>query len=195
VFGNGFHLPQRTPGGRPFIVDLGANVGYTATHFCRLYPSAQVVAVEMDRANAALARENTAEFRNRCEIVNAAIWSEDGYLFYAGAEKQGYRISELASPEQPCAGRVAAMCMNSLFAKYEIEHVDYLKMDIEGAEDRVLRGDVTWLERVSTMKIELHPPATYDACSGILNKAGFRCLPDAKHSHCISAFRISRGKM
>ena len=45
-----------------FVLDCGANVGYTTAYFLNRFPSARVVAVEPDPGNAALLRRNVAPY-------------------------------------------------------------------------------------------------------------------------------------
>ncbi len=44
-------------------------------------------------------------------------------------------------------GAVACICLDDLVAEAELDRVDFLKMDIEGAEPAALRGARTTLER------------------------------------------------
>jgi hypothetical protein len=62
--------------------------------------------------------------------------------------------------------------------------VDLLKMDIEGAETEVFSGPMHWLDRVSCIVAELHPPFTFEHFRGLMIAHGFdiiagRMLPTA----------------
>lgn len=188
TFYNRFHLPPA--GVRPrCILDLGANVGYTACHFAALYEDAQVFAVELDAGNARLATQNLAGFGPRCRLVQAAVWSSDGEVHYAGGEEQGFRVTTASSRTGTTANAVPARCLDTLFHEFGLEHVDYVKMDIEGAEAMVMRGSLEWAKRVGAMKIEIHEPATFEELAAALTPLGFRCHRDTAHSHCLVAVR------
>jgi FkbM family methyltransferase len=189
VFRNGFHLPPESMAEPSCILDLGANVGYTAAHFAAVFPKARVVAVEMDGDNAGIARENVAPYAPRCELVHAAVWTSDGEITYGGHEQQGYRISQLDDKATGGTKTVATISISSLLDRRGIDVVDYLKMDIEGAEAHVLVENTGWMQRVNAMKLEVHPPATIEFCSKLLTDAGFECSPDSRHSHCVVAIR------
>ena len=73
--------------------------------------------------------------------------------------------------------------------EYQIDRVDYLKMDIEGAEADILPLAANWASRVDCLKVELHAPATYESCAAWLSSAGYHCQPDDKHQHCLVATR------
>jgi FkbM family methyltransferase len=173
-----------------WIVDLGANVGYTSAYYASAFPETQILAVEMDTANYALACRNLGVFGNRCRIVNAAVWDRDDQISYCGEETQGYRAVPLANNERSV--NVKSICsrsLSSLFDEFGIEQIDFVKMDIEGAEAVVLRGPKEWLHRVKSLKIELHSPMTYEECERVLAGEGFQCRSDGKHDHCLIAIR------
>jgi FkbM family methyltransferase len=171
------------------IVDLGANVGYTSAYFAAKYPAARILSVEMDDENVGLARRNLHSFGDRCTVVHAAVWCEDTSLEYAGEEEQGFRVTALLHSPVSSRGRVLARSINGLLEEHGIDVVDYLKMDIEGAEKMVLGSHLEWTDRVRAMKVELHPPATYETCSRTLEARGFTCRPDGEHDSCLVAVR------
>ena len=189
TFHHRYHLPPR--GVRPtgWILDLGANVGYTVAHFCWRYPKARVIAVEMDAENVAVCAQNIAGFQPRCELLHAAVWSADGEVRYGGDEAWSLRVSALDADAASPAKSAPAMTLDNILDRFAVETVDYLKMDIEGAEAVVLREPGTWAQRVQAMKVEIHPPATTEECRRLLASYGFRCANDTAHSKCIVAVR------
>ena len=58
-------------GGRPLIIDCGANIGLSAIWFLSRYPKAEIVAVEPDDGNLAIMRRNLAHYPN-VRIVQGA---------------------------------------------------------------------------------------------------------------------------
>jgi FkbM family methyltransferase len=189
AFRSQFHLTPRPLPADACVVDLGANVGYTAAHFASLYPAGRVIAVEMDGANAALAARNLAAFGPRVVLLQAAVWSEDGEISYSGGEEQGFRAAPLDAGGSGQQTKVPARSIDSIFRQFNVEAVDYLKMDIEGAEAVVLDGPLDWARRVQALKVEIHPPATRDACTAALTRVGFRCESDRHHPNCLVAVR------
>lgn len=180
TFGEAYHRPPVPLPPDATIVDLGANVGYTAVDLAVRHPAARIFAVELDAGNADLAEHNLAPFGGRCRVLVAAVWSSDGEVVYGGEDAWGLRVVRGSAGE-----RVApAMRISTLFRHFALERVDYVKMDIEGAEAEVL-SDAGWLDRVDTLKIEVHPPATLESCEQTLRAAGFRVGRDRSHGACV----------
>jgi 31-O-methyltransferase len=181
---SGYHLPLE-PLGPGWIVDLGANAGYTAAHLAFLYPAARVLAVEMDPENAALCRQNVSVYGPRVLVLRAAIWCENGAVRYGGSDVHDLAIDHTADRSAP------AVTVDTLFATYGIDRVAYLKIDIEGAEREVIATDAKWLRRVDQIGLEAHPPGRYADFAGRLEAAGFTCRPHPKHPWGLCAHRLS----
>src|SRR5258708_9013367 len=60
-----------------FILDCGANVGYSAAYFLTRFPEAVLIAVEPDPDNCAMLEANLAGFAGRYRVVRSAIWSRE----------------------------------------------------------------------------------------------------------------------
>jgi FkbM family methyltransferase len=185
-----YHLPPQTDGSdAPIrIWDLGANIGLTAAHLAVLFPNAGVTAVEMDASNADLLRRNLAPLADRCETIEAAVWPHDGQVHYRrerGGEL-GYRAADTPSPGSHPA---PALTLDALAAGLGEAPVDFVKMDIEGAEERVLRENTRWARRARAIKVEVHPPYDTSACRRDLEALGFRTSLDDRHGAAVLGVR------
>ena len=60
-----------------FIVDAGANIGFSSIVLATRYPNCKIVALEVDNANFKLLCKNVESYAN-VEPVNKALWSSDG---------------------------------------------------------------------------------------------------------------------
>jgi FkbM family methyltransferase len=193
TFVGGYHLPPATVDlpSAPVIWDLGANIGLTAAHFAQLYPTARVLGVELDAGNAALARTNTRPWSDRCELVHAGVWIEDGTISYhRGAQGEwGYRIAATLASEPDPDTSAPALSLNALLRREPNGRVDYLKMDIEGSEDRVLSEHTDWAASVGAIKVEVHAPYSIDRCLSDLRGLGFTATVDARHHACVVGTR------
>ena len=179
-----FHLPPVALREHATILDLGSNVGYTVAHLAHVFPTARVIGVEMDAANFDLARRNTAAFGDRVCLVHAAVWTHDGEVPYAGEEDDAFTVNGATGTR-----RAPSVRIDTVLHTHGIDRVDYLKMDIEGAEAAVVAEPARWLDRVHSLKIEVHPPATIDSMRDVLERRGFSCSIDAAHPRCLVAVR------
>jgi FkbM family methyltransferase len=148
------------------IVDCGANVGYASVSFLERYPNAEVIAVEPDAGNAAMARKNLAPYEGRATVVEAAVWSRDSPLRirrggFGDGREWSYQVEECPPSED---SDVHGIDLGSLFASRTVE---LLKIDIERAEIEVFSHPCPWLKLVRNIVIELHD----DECSEAFHRA------------------------
>jgi len=184
-----YHLPTISLRTGATIFDLGCNVGYTTAHLASLYPGARVIGVELDQENAMLAQRNTRVFSDRVTIVHGGVWIHDGQLTYGGDEKWGFRIAQVKEPDLHHRMTAPAYNLNTLCDQLKVESVDYMKIDIEGAEAFVLSEHSDWLDRVSCINLEVHAPATFDGCASLLGGRGFSCQKHSTHPFGLIALK------
>jgi FkbM family methyltransferase len=163
------------------VVDLGANIGLTSLWFANLF-DAVVIAVEPSEANAAVARKNLERFGSKATVVQAAVGAAVGTgTFLPGPASTCGRMdfhNTLSNSEQISerAVEVPIIDMASVLRLIPSDSsIDLLKIDIEGGEEELLRGDVSWLDRVNAILIEFHPDLIdYHAALATLVRAGFQ---------------------
>jgi FkbM family methyltransferase len=128
-----------------YAFDVGANVGLFAVDLSRAVgPSGRVIAIEPLAANAKLLRSNLEpnECRN-VEVVVAAAGAVAGQveLLLAHDPSQHSTASELPLG-QVAQGSVSVPCvtLDDLWRGAGRPPVSFVKIDVEGAEEQVLRG-------------------------------------------------------
>lgn len=154
TFVDQYHRSHIHLGTSPVILDLGCNIGLTMVDFKQEYPSATVIGVEMDKDNYDTCRTNISGLTN-CSLLHAAIWKENGTIDYQGENEQSYAV-EISSFGQN--GKVRCITMDTLLKENNIQDIDYIKMDIEGAEKAIFldSNSKQWLSRVRYISIEVH---------------------------------------
>lgn len=166
------------------IIDLGANVGYVAADFATRFPTARIVAVEMDAQNYELLVRNTSELG--VDTVHAAVWThEHGVSYDAALDEDAFAAT---STEMPTVRSVRVDTLISQLGGL----IDYVKMDIEGGESELITSDASWLDSVGCLNVELHVPD--DECARIafvLEERGFSVTRDTLHFNTISAVRCA----
>lgn len=171
------HVPPPAVDGGSLRVawDLGAYIGATMAHLAVHHPEARIVGVEVDPANATLCRRNMEPWGERTEVVEAAVWHSDGEVAYRPAD--GDELSGIVAPAGEPGVTAPAISLNTLLERSG-GAIDYVKMDIEGAEREVLRRNTEWAEHVRSIKVEVHPPYEVDECLADLGALGFRTSVD-----------------
>lgn len=131
-------LQEYTPSAGDVVVDVGAGVGWELNLFSRLVgPTGHVLAIEADP-------ETFWWLERRCEVnglanvtlVHAALADRPGEVLISS---EGFHETH-----RLIAGgrghRVRALTLDGLVAEYGISQIDFLKMNIEGAERAALAG-------------------------------------------------------
>ena len=141
------------------IVDAGANIGLASIYFANKYPQAMIIAVEPENSNFELLKENVAPYA-RVVPVHAALWNknEEIGVFDPGLGKWGF-TTETKDFSDASAARchtVMATTVDQLMARHEIDRIDILKVDIEGAEKEVFSDNSSWIQKIDSIIIELH---------------------------------------
>jgi FkbM family methyltransferase len=134
-------LRAHTPVGGVFV-DVGANVGTYAMALARHVGSGgKVIAIEPHPVtHARLAFNNAASGYTQVRLVAAAAGPADGELMIE-TDGENLGASHIVSGEASGrAIRVPSLRLERILEEAGASHVDALKIDVEGFEDRVLTG-------------------------------------------------------
>jgi FkbM family methyltransferase len=161
------------------IIDCGAFIGDTSSYFLSRYKTANLVSLEPNIANFALAERNLKPYGDRVRLIKAAVWWKTDILRFSG-EAQGGGLSDSGV-------EVQALAIGELI-NLAGGHVDILKLDIEGAEDQIfLHSPEDWLPKVDHILIELHGPEIQSRVLSTLTAQGFFCSPYRSIWYCSRA--------
>lgn len=150
IFIEQVYLQQFGP--QPYILDCGANIGMSAIYFKQLAPDAIIEAFEPDELNFNLLSKNVASFGlQQVQLHKKAIWKENTHLQFEAEGQMSSKISDDIATEKRTV-TIEAVRLKDLLNK----RVDFLKMDIEGAEYQVLKDAAPNLHVVQTMFVEYH---------------------------------------
>lgn len=133
------------------VVDAGANHGYYTVLFADLVgKNGRVVAVEPNPKTAQLLRWSIAVngYDNRVEVFENALGAVDGEIlsFHAPIdEPKNARVVSTEMTGHPNVIAVTGAKLDTLLS--ESPKVDFMKIDVEGAEEGMLAGAWTIVER------------------------------------------------
>lgn len=169
-----FEVPVRT------FVDLGGNIGLTSTWVGRKFKPSAMIAVEPDPENARLLRKNLQDNGLQVKVIEAAVGPQDGeVVFQRSADSNLGSVAAEAAANGQQSIKVPMVSMASVFLTMgQGCDIDLLKLDIEGGEEALLTGDLSWLSKVRMIIAELHPPIV--DCKKIietLETVGFTHIP------------------
>lgn len=150
-----------------WMIDAGAFIGDTGAYFLTRFPELRVIALEPNPKNYEMAKLNLKPYGDRAKLLKEGLFSTDGTQRFcgesttAGISDSGFEIQTVSIP--------------TLMVESAIDHIDILKLDIEGAEDALFRSDASaWLPKVSWIVIEIHGAKILDVVAHSLVKAGFK---------------------
>lgn len=155
---SGYEFPSALP--EPsVIVDAGANIGLASAWFAARFPRARIVAIEPDPENFSLLAENVKAFPNVMPI-RAALWTQPGFVSLVDPGGGGWALRVQGELDEAVVANspthVPCVDMVSLMRMYNYDHVDILKVDIEGSEKEVFENSGLWIDHISAIVIELH---------------------------------------
>lgn len=157
----------------PYILDCGANIGVSIIYFKREYPQAEIIGFEPDKNIFKVLSENVVSFGlKNVKLVNRGLWNEETTLRFYSEGADGGRIARLGDNRQ------ITEIHTTRLREYLNRPVDFLKIDIEGAETLVLEDCQDLLYNVKNLFVEyhsyLHDEQSLDRLLSILKKTGFR---------------------
>jgi FkbM family methyltransferase len=141
----------------PLIVDCGANIGMSVLFFKHLYPDAEILAFEPDPLTFAVLQANVATNRlSRVRLFNKAVDGVEGLIpfFYSPTGPGNLGMTTRAGGPLTGQRNVEAVTLSS----YVSTKIDFLKLDIEGSENQVVRdlADHDKLRLVEQIVLEYH---------------------------------------
>jgi len=139
--------------GSPVFLDIGANIGLFTFPLSIDLPQVRVFAFEPHPRNARCFRETVQRnvFPNIC-LEQVALGGSDGegLLFIDESDSGGHSILEdnlWNNKQNTDRVRVPLLRLDSFVRLKSLDRIDLLKIDVQGAEDEVLRGGMESLRK------------------------------------------------
>lgn len=165
------------------VVDLGANCG-SFSILASLNGAKKVIAVEPHPETIEILKENVKDFL-QVKIVEAAVVREleeksqlETKLYICpDPHGTGSHTATLKGNDDPLKYKhikVNAITLDEIIGIYDLDRIDFLKLDIEGAEYEIFEN-CTRLDRIRQISMEWHyGPYQFTELLRFLIKNGFR---------------------
>ena len=171
-----------TPKQGDIVIDIGANIGrYTIISSKRVGTKGKVVAIEAHPGNFVILNRNIKlnQLTNIIPLNYAAYSKETKIKLYVPDEESGYTIYHtLMERTGKKFVEVNANTLDYLLQLNEIrqEEVNWIKIDVEGAEFEVLKGATNVLSKSKdiALLIEVHGPDNYRPLVEFLSSYNFK---------------------
>jgi len=154
------------------FVDVGANVGFYSLLLHRNF--GKVIAVEPHPTNMRVLMKNIrCMHAENITCVQMAVSERDGdtVRFYPGSHDGAHSLLRGSSITEQQYLQVKTVTLSGLLR--DIRKVDLIKVDVEGAEWKVLEGSMSVIDRIESWVIELHDPESKKDLEQFMENGGF----------------------
>lgn len=167
----------------PVIIDAGANIGLSIIYFKKRFPDCRIVAFEPDPSIFDLLKKNVSVRSYKdVDLRQEAAWIRDEDLtFYSEGSLAGSIKVDYVNAGNK--NTIKAIRFKDVLSKFD--KIDFLKIDIEGAESEVLSDVESELNRCEFLFFEYH--STYDTQQelgellSLVTRNGFRYVINGTH--------------
>jgi FkbM family methyltransferase len=177
----------------PVIIDVGAHHGEYAVllgGLLKTHGSGVVIAIEPDIANVNILKSNIArnELEDVAYVVESAVSDMTGEMDFVSQDTEGHLLVKNHDRED-VSYKIKVETLRDIVARFQLDKVDLLLVDVEGAELHVLRGFPWKTMKPAMIFCELHPynwpmfGYSGQDVSNFLQEHHYRCLDMYLHEH------------
>ncbi len=140
---------------KPFIIDCGANVGVSILYYIKYYPGAIIIAFEPDKNIFSVLKQNIEKIQNsNITLINKGLWNSDGKMTFIPEGADGGQVLQ-GNAQLSSTPKIIEIETTRLI-KYLDRSIDFLKIDIEGAEAVVIKDCENALSYAKQIFVEVH---------------------------------------
>jgi len=145
------------------IIDLGANIGQFAVAAANLFDSAKIFSIEPDPRTADQLKQNLDAYKQAAVIVAAVGDSVGSAEFFVNKDAQVSSMLKLGKervrefPQSIIVEKITVpvTTLDTLFHDHDLDQPILVKIDVQGFEDRVIRGAKEFLKSTEWVVMEV----------------------------------------
>lgn len=120
------------------IFDVGANVGFSSLYFHSLFPRAKIYSFEPDPNTFEKLKQNVFDIKN-IKIFNFAVSDTNGVVkFFSNVNSASSSMDRRSCEDKEIV--VKTFTLDNILQRENLNSVDLLKFDVEGAEEKVFKS-------------------------------------------------------
>ena len=159
------------------VLDLGSYSGLTTIAFSQAVgPSGKVIALEPDDTNYDCLIKNVEQLDTKnVYCLNAAVWNSSGKLEFSSEENMGSSAISIVG-SRGTVRQVDCLTLSDIASKFDLDRVDFIKCDIEGAEAYIFEDEIFFNQYKPKILLETHivdGKFCDQICIDILQKYGY----------------------
>jgi FkbM family methyltransferase len=143
------------------VFDVGANCGFFSYFVKKMYPNAKIYLFEASPELTEIIKLNMKNFKD-CEIINKAVSSSSNekVTFYINPEDQQTNSMNAESVRPYCETQIEkldidAVGLDDFCNERNINSIDLMKVDIQGSENKLLKGAENIIKKIEYSVFEL----------------------------------------
>jgi len=151
---------------KPIIFDVGAHKGESVEFFKNIYPESQIYSFEPNKDNFRILKDKSYIYDKSCYPINKAVAEKSGHMNYYNQDvshigsllkvnvksKDSVGYAEKAKNQKE---KVAVVSIDDFLIEHKIEKIDLLKIDVQGYEEKVLKGSKKSLCKINCLIVEI----------------------------------------
>ena len=149
-----YHIECTKPNKQLAIIDAGANIGDETIRFQHFHPNATILAIEAEQDNFSVLKKNFQETPN-VHCYHKALWYETTTLSLSknSDSNESFRVNE---ETKQAALQVGTITIPELMQTHQLNEIDIIKLDIEGAEKALFSYNTDeWISKVNVFIFEI----------------------------------------
>lgn len=141
------------------LIDAGANVGYATIYLQQKINFDKIICIEPSKDNFEILKKNIEllDLENEALFLNRALADKEGVKFNISNDFRDGKDWSFTTKESD-SGEIQGITLNEIVKKNNLQEINLLKIDIEGAERFIFQNstDLSFLKITKVIVLEIH---------------------------------------